>query len=34
LLKTRGVDDPVVRRAQDWLKAARPEPLKTASTAH
>jgi serine/threonine protein kinase/tetratricopeptide (TPR) repeat protein len=34
LLKTRGVDDPVVRRAQDWLKAARPERLQTASTAH
>jgi eukaryotic-like serine/threonine-protein kinase len=34
LLKARGVDDPVVRRAQDWLKAARPEHLQTASTAH
>jgi tetratricopeptide (TPR) repeat protein len=34
LLKARGVDDPVVRRAQDWLKAARPERLQTASTAH
>jgi serine/threonine-protein kinase len=34
LLKARGVDDPVVRRAQDWRKAVRPEPLQTASTAH
>ena len=34
LLKARGVDDPVVRRAQNWLKAARPEPLQTASTVH
>jgi hypothetical protein len=34
LLKARGVDDPVVRRAQDWLKAARPGRLQTASTAH
>jgi len=34
LLKARGVDDPVVRRAQNWLKAVRPEPLQTASTAH
>jgi eukaryotic-like serine/threonine-protein kinase len=34
LLKARGVDDPVVRRAQDWLKAVRPEPPQTASTAH
>jgi len=34
LLKARGVDDPVVRRAQSWLKAVRPEPLQTASTAH
>jgi tetratricopeptide (TPR) repeat protein len=33
LLKARGVDDPVVRRAQSWLKALRPEPLQTASTA-
>lgn len=33
LLKARGADDPVVRRAQTWLKAVRPEPLKTASTA-
>jgi serine/threonine protein kinase/tetratricopeptide (TPR) repeat protein len=34
LLKARGVDDPVVRRAQNWLKGARPEPLQTASTTH
>jgi serine/threonine protein kinase/tetratricopeptide (TPR) repeat protein len=34
LLKARGVDDPVVRRAQNWLKGVRPEPLQTASTAH
>jgi eukaryotic-like serine/threonine-protein kinase len=33
LLKTRGADDPVVRRAQNWLKAVRPQPLQTASTA-
>ena len=34
LLKARGADDPVVRRAQTWLKGLRPEPLQTASTAH
>jgi serine/threonine protein kinase/Tfp pilus assembly protein PilF len=34
LLKARGIDDPVVRRAQTWLKGVRPEPLQTASTAH
>src|SRR6266436_4701565 len=34
LLKARGPDDPVVRRAQSWLKGVRPEPLQTASTAH
>jgi serine/threonine protein kinase/tetratricopeptide (TPR) repeat protein len=33
LLKARGPDDPVVRRAQSWLKAARSKPLQTASTA-
>jgi serine/threonine protein kinase len=33
LLKARGADDPVVRRAQTWLKGVRPEPLTTASTA-
>jgi serine/threonine protein kinase/Tfp pilus assembly protein PilF len=33
LLKARGADDPVVRRAQNWLKAVRPAPLQTASTA-
>jgi serine/threonine protein kinase/Tfp pilus assembly protein PilF len=32
LLKARGADDPVVRRAQTWLKAVRPEPLQTANT--
>jgi hypothetical protein len=32
LVKARGADDPVVRRAQSWLKAARPEPVRTAST--
>jgi eukaryotic-like serine/threonine-protein kinase len=32
LLKARGADDPFVRRAQTWLKAAHPEPLQTAST--
>jgi tetratricopeptide (TPR) repeat protein len=34
LLKARGADDPVVRRAQTWLKAVRPEPLQTANTMH
>jgi eukaryotic-like serine/threonine-protein kinase len=34
LLKARGIDDPVVLRAQSWLKAVRPEPPQTASTAH
>jgi eukaryotic-like serine/threonine-protein kinase len=33
LLRARGADDPVVRRAQNWLKGVRPEPLQTASTA-
>jgi tetratricopeptide (TPR) repeat protein len=33
LVKSRGADDPVVRRAQNWLKELRPEPLQTASTA-
>jgi eukaryotic-like serine/threonine-protein kinase len=33
LLKARGADDPSVRRAQNWLKAVRPEPPQTASTA-
>lgn len=34
LLQARGPDDVAVRRAQDWLKAARPspQPLRTAST--
>ncbi len=34
LLSARGPDDPAVRRAQNWLKAVRPEPAQTASTAH
>ncbi|MEP6883811.1 MAG: serine/threonine-protein kinase [Gammaproteobacteria bacterium] len=34
LLQARGPDDPVVRRAQAWLRAVRPEPLRAASTAH
>jgi serine/threonine protein kinase/Tfp pilus assembly protein PilF len=34
LVRARGADDPVVRRAQTWLKAVRPEPLRTASAAH
>ena len=34
LLQARGADDPFVRRAQTWLKAARPELLQAASTAH
>jgi serine/threonine protein kinase/predicted negative regulator of RcsB-dependent stress response len=34
LLKARGIDDPVVLRAQRWLKETRPEPLHTASAAH
>ncbi len=33
LVKARGPDDPVVRRAQTWLKGVRPKPLQTASTA-
>jgi serine/threonine protein kinase/Flp pilus assembly protein TadD len=33
LLKARGADDPMVRRAQGWLKAAHPDPLQTATTA-
>jgi eukaryotic-like serine/threonine-protein kinase len=32
LLKARGADDPAVRRAQNWLKGTRPQPLQTAST--
>jgi hypothetical protein len=31
LLKARGVDDPVARRAQEWLNGVRPEPLQTAA---
>jgi serine/threonine protein kinase len=33
LLKARGVDDPVVRRAQTWLNTVRPAPVQTASAA-
>jgi serine/threonine protein kinase/Tfp pilus assembly protein PilF len=33
LVKARGPDDPSVRRAQLWLKAARPDSLQTVSTA-
>ena len=33
LVKARGADDPFVHRAQAWLKAARPKPPRTASTA-
>jgi eukaryotic-like serine/threonine-protein kinase len=33
LLKLRGPDDPVVRRAQSWLKAVRPQTLQTARAA-
>jgi eukaryotic-like serine/threonine-protein kinase len=33
LVKARGLDDPAVRRAQSWLKAADPNALQTASTA-
>jgi serine/threonine protein kinase/Tfp pilus assembly protein PilF len=33
LIKARGIDDPVVRRAEDWLKTVRPAPLQTASAA-
>jgi serine/threonine protein kinase/Tfp pilus assembly protein PilF len=32
LAQARGPDDPVVRRAQNWLKNLRPEPLQTAAT--
>jgi hypothetical protein len=33
LIQARGPDDPVVRRAQAWLKAAHPDPVQTAITA-
>ena len=33
LVQARGLDDPAVRRAQLWLKAARPDSLQTVSTA-
>ncbi len=33
LLKARGADDPMVRRAQTWLNAAHSDPVKTATTA-
>jgi serine/threonine protein kinase/Tfp pilus assembly protein PilF len=32
LIATRGIDDPVVRRAQAWLKNLHIEPPRTAST--
>ena len=32
LVKTRAADDPVLRRAQIWLKAAHPGAVQTAST--
>jgi serine/threonine protein kinase/tetratricopeptide (TPR) repeat protein len=32
LVKARGSDDAVVRRAQNWLKAANPDAVQTAST--
>jgi tetratricopeptide (TPR) repeat protein len=31
LLKTRGMDDPVVRRAQNWLKSLHPDPVQVAT---
>jgi eukaryotic-like serine/threonine-protein kinase len=34
LLKTRGEDDPVVRRAQNWLREAQTGSAQTANTAH
>jgi serine/threonine protein kinase/Tfp pilus assembly protein PilF len=34
LQQARGADDPFVRRAQAWLKAARPGPLQAASNSH
>jgi eukaryotic-like serine/threonine-protein kinase len=33
LIKSRGIDDPAVRRAQAWLKAVPPVPVQTASAA-
>jgi eukaryotic-like serine/threonine-protein kinase len=33
LVKARGPDDPVVRRAQNWLSIANPNALQTASAA-
>jgi eukaryotic-like serine/threonine-protein kinase len=33
LVKARGPDDTVVRRAQNWLKTANPDAVQTASTA-
>jgi eukaryotic-like serine/threonine-protein kinase len=32
LVKARGTDDAVVRRAQNWLKTANPDAVQTAST--
>ena len=33
LVKARGLDDPSVRRAQNWLRVADPSAIQTASTA-
>ena len=33
LVKARGTDDAVVRRAQIWQKTANPDAVQTASTA-
>jgi serine/threonine protein kinase/Tfp pilus assembly protein PilF len=33
LVKARGTDDPMVRRAQNWLNVAHTDPVKTATTA-
>lgn len=33
LLKARGPDDPMVRRAQNWLNLAHTDPVKTVTTA-
>jgi tetratricopeptide (TPR) repeat protein len=33
LVKARGPDDAVVRRAQNWLRTANPDAVQTASTA-
>jgi hypothetical protein len=33
LVKARGTDDPMVRRAHNWLNVAHTVPVKTATTA-